>query len=94
MVSLASVQQEAQKENRVCPLPPKWAEMYEIFPKSKRFTERLPSPLILAGWVGSTDAEKQSRLQEHIEWADENGYLQKIAEFLSGLKEDDWHHFR
>ena len=36
MVALEQVLSEAQKNNRVCPQPQNWQELYELLPNKKR----------------------------------------------------------
>ncbi len=95
MVTLEQALEEAQKNNRVCPQPLKWKELYELLPNTKRKGNGWePSlPLILAAWGNTPAMLKILRLREHIEWAFEHGCLDDILVFLQNLKEDEWHHF-
>ena len=84
-----------KSNERVCPLPQKWNELYKLLPNKKRKGAGfIPSvPLILGGWHHSSNLEKILRLKEHIEWADEHGALEQISKFVYSLKEEDWFHF-
>lgn len=80
--------------DRVCPQPHKWKQLYEMLPNRKS-TDRgwKPSlPLILAAWWEASDIDKATRLQEHLEWASQQGVLDLVHEFLESLTERDWHH--
>ena len=93
MVSLEEVLEEAQKNDRVCPLPLKWLDLYRLLPNKKgKGTDREPaSPLVLGGW-SSPVKYKRLRLREHIEWASEHNCLDTIYEFMKNLKEEEWCH--
>jgi hypothetical protein len=53
---------------------------------------KVPPPLILAAWHETSPKLKMLRLEEHINWAFENGNFEKISNYLRGLKEDQWFH--
>jgi hypothetical protein len=52
MATKEEVLAEAQRNNRVCPQPQKWSELYELLPNKRRKGNGWePSlPLILAAW--------------------------------------------
>jgi hypothetical protein len=80
--------------NRVCPLPKLWNQLWELLPARKRVGvswQPLP-PLILAAWHDTPAMLKMLRLAEHIEWAAQHGALERVAQFLRDLHEDDWFH--
>ncbi len=83
-----------RENKRVCPLPQLWNEFWETLPNRKRVGGSWePSlPLILAAWYDTPSMLKMHRLQEHIEWADHHGGIEKADAFLRGLREEDWHH--
>ena len=94
MTTLEDVIEEAQKNNRVCPMPRKWNELYELLPHKEREGHGWePSlPLILGAWWDTPALPKIIRLREHIEWAFEHGCLDEIYEYFKSLEEDEWHH--
>ncbi len=94
MTSLEQVLAEAQKNNRICPQPQKWQQLYELLPKKKRKGAGWePSlPLILAAWWDTPAMLKMLRLREHLEWAAAHGCLEQVHEFLQALPEEQWHH--
>ena len=84
-----------REKHRICPMPQKWNEMWEMLPEKKRKGagwEPAPPPLILAAWHEAPGILKMARLQDHIKWADEHGDLEKISAFMRSLKEIDWFH--
>jgi hypothetical protein len=94
MITIDEVLKEIQKNDRVCPQPQKWNELYQMLPNKKRKGNSWePSlPLILGAWWDTPAVSKMLRLREHIEWALKEGCLDEIYKFLSELKEEDWHH--
>ena len=94
MVTIDEVLRESQKNNRICPLPYKWQELFDILPEKRRTnTSWEPSPpLILAAWATTPALYKVIRLKEHIEWAASHHYLDEVYSFLCGLQEDQWFH--
>lgn len=81
--------------NRVCPMPQRWAELFEKLKEKKRvgYGWEPALPLILAAWHDTPTLQKVVRFREHIEWARDHGQLDEIGTFLRGLKEEDWFHF-
>lgn len=94
MATLDEVLAEVQRNNRVCPQPQKWNELYELLPNKKRKGGgwEPPLPLILAAWWNTPAMSKMLRLREHIEWASAHGVLGAVHNFLANLKEEEWHH--
>lgn len=83
-----------RENNRVCPMPAMWNQLWEMLPNRTRVGNGWkPSlPLILAAWHDTPAMLKMLRLAEHIEWAAEHGALESVARFLRELREEDWHH--
>lgn len=81
-----------RQDRRICPLPPYWNQLWEMLPNRRRkgVTWEPSPPLILAAWHFTTDAEKQSRLEQHIRWAAEHGSLKDVWAFLQNLHNDQW----
>ncbi len=94
MVTINEVYKELEKNNRVCPQPNKWNELYKTLPnKMRKGNGWQPAlPLILTAWHDTPHALKILRLKEHIEWADEHGEVNNIYQFLKNLKEEEWYH--
>jgi hypothetical protein len=83
-----------QSNGRVCPQPIQWDKLWKMLPGRKRVDNgwNPPVPLILGGWWDSSDTSKRARLLEHIQYAADNGALDKVDKFLRMLPEDQWHH--
>lgn len=80
--------------DRVCPMPTKWNDLYQLLPEKHRVGVgwQPALPLILGAWHNASDSEKVLRLKEHINWAADHGALDKVSTFLRNLDETDWHH--
>lgn len=94
MATLQEVLAETQKNNRVCPQPMQWKELYDLLPEKRRKGTgwEPPLPLILAAWWDTPAVAKMLRLREHIEWAAEHSCLDQVYSFLTQLLESEWHH--
>lgn len=94
MITKERVIVEINRHERICPLPGKWNELYELLlvKKSEVDGKELPPPLILAAWWNSPVFEKKGRLIEQIQWADDHGFLSEVFIFLASLPESDWYH--
>lgn len=82
--------------NRLCPMPPEWAELFRMLKNTKQQPNGgwEPSlPLILVAWHDTTPAEKQLRLEEHIQWAFDNNQIEEVGRYLRSLSENDWAHY-
>jgi hypothetical protein len=89
-LTVVEVMVEARKNNRVCPKPEKWQQLYELLP-ARRPSEP-PPPLVGAAWNGTPSIPKRMCFREHIEWAAGHGALQQVYAFMKALPETDWHH--
>ena len=96
MITLEDVLAEAQKNDRICPQPRPWNQLYEMLPqkRSRGGSSEPALPLILAAWWHAPAFAKIARLREHIEWANAHGCLEKVYAFLRALPEKEWLHFR
>ena len=94
MATIEEVLIQTQANNRVCPLPQKWLQLYEMLPNKRRHGNgwEPPFPLILAAWHDTPALSKMLRLREHIEWAVAHNFLQEVNSFLMSLPEEQWHH--
>ena len=84
-----------QSNDRVCPQPQKWANLYDVLSNTKQ----LPTggwepalPLILAAWYEAPTLFKMMRLKEHIDWSASHSCFDKVEKFLYELREEDWFH--
>jgi hypothetical protein len=89
-LTVVEVMVEARKNNRVCPKPDRWIQLYEMLPDKQR-SEPAP-PLVDAAWDATPSIPKRMCFREHIEWADAHGCLRQVYAFMKSLPEDEWHH--
>ena len=77
---------------RICPNPIPWDAAFrrlEHFATTHPCKPPAPPrPLILNGWVFSSDAEKRQRWEETVAWATANG----CAELVSEIPERDFYY--
>ena len=81
-------------DERVCPNPVAWNNLCKMLRREatrRNISEKIQNPLILAGWVASTDASKREVFIEHIYYSEKHGFLEKIDRFLRSLPDEDWH---
>lgn len=92
--TLEAVLAEAQKNDRICPLPRRWQQLYEMLPDKRRLDGGWEPalPLILAAWHTTPTLLKMLRVREHLEWAAEHNCLGQVYEFLRSLPEKEWLH--
>lgn len=83
-----------QRNARVCPLPDKWNELWEMLPDKERVGNgwQPPLPLILGAWHYTSALEKMVRLKEHLEYAEKHKVLEQVDSYLRGLQESEWAH--
>lgn len=81
---------EARRNNRVCPLPDRWQELYEMLPNRK--PNRPTPPLVGPVWKATPSISKRMCLREHLEWAEASGNLVEVLEYMKQLPEDEWLH--
>ena len=95
MATLEDALAISQANNRICPQPQPWNELYELLPNRKRVGAGWEPalPLILAAWWDTPAISKIARLREHLEWAAQHGAIDSVHAFMIGLSEHDWHHF-
>lgn len=81
-------------ENRICPQPKFWNELYELFPDKRRTDSgwELPLPLILGAWTNSTDLEKMERFHMHVRYATQKNVLPEVMQLIKSLRQQDWHY--
>ena len=69
---------------RICPNPMPWKEVFERLSGYAQSHNCIPpyppKPLILAGWVYSSDTEKLIRWEAMISWAVNNGCSNLVEE--------------
>ena len=95
MATLKDALEEASKSNRVCPMPMRWNQLYELLPNRQRKGAGWEPalPLILAAWHEAPSLFKALRFKEHLEWAVSQGAIDQIYDFMVSLSESDWYHY-
>lgn len=96
MNDLDSILEYCREGERVCPVPHRWDELWNMLPERRRVGSgwEPPLPLILSAWWHASNLQKASRLADHVRWAEAHGVLDAVASFLRELPEDQWHHLR
>jgi len=82
--------------NRLVPMPPNWNDLFRMLKNKQQKPSGgwvPPAPLILAAWHHSMPIAKQLRFKEHLEWAEREGQLEEVSQFLHSLAENQWCHF-
>ena len=94
MCKLKEIEELCEENNRICPQPQKWNDLWSLLKNRKRSGNSWepPLPLILAAWYNTSDYLKKERLFEHIRWAEKENQLNEVLDFLKKLNESDWHH--
>jgi hypothetical protein len=91
--SYSELMQIVRCNDRVCPKPSFWSELYEIAIEADFNQNTLPQlPLILRGWWESNDEEKAARLIDLLEWSQKNNVSNVVWAYITTLREDEWHH--
>jgi hypothetical protein len=82
-----------QANGRICPLPDRWNQLWEMLPEKQRDASGWipPLPLILGAWPEPA-LLKMLRLEEHLRWACDHEVLNKVDQFLRSLSEIEWFH--
>jgi hypothetical protein len=90
-VSLYEAMALARRNNRVCPQPSRWLELYRVLQDSAPGAPRPPEPLVGSAWASTPPLAKRMSFEQQLEWADKNKALQAAYEFLQGLRDNDWY---
>jgi hypothetical protein len=85
-----------REKGRVCPVPQRWNELWEMLPARRRVGHgwEPPLPLILAAWWDTSAFMKRALFQEHLRYAAAYGVLGDINRYLRALPEEDWARIR
>jgi hypothetical protein len=93
MPTLDDIVAAAPADNRVCPMPKEWNELWDMLPEKKRLPGQrsalLPIPV---AWEATPDEDKRERFIAHLRYAKEQGVLEQVAAFLSLLPWEQWHY--
>jgi hypothetical protein len=84
----------ARRNNRVCPRPDRWQQMFALLPprKTLRGMQQPPVPPTGAAWAVTPPLTKRLCFREHIEWAEAQGVLESIMGLMQTMAEADWLH--
>jgi hypothetical protein len=86
---------ETRLRNRVCLMPARWKQLYEMLPdkvqQGGRWEPQLP-PIVGPAWASTSAISKRLTFQKHIQWAHQKGVLVKVMAFYRTLPETDWLH--
>ena len=95
MASLEEAIAQATKNDRVCPMPTHWDNLYKLLPNRRRKGAgwEPPLPLILAAWHETPALSKALRLKEHLEWAASQGAIDEVYALMVSLPENQWYHY-
>ncbi len=91
---LGELIQYSKINERICPQPQQWNELWNILvDKKQKGSGWEPSlPLILADWWDSSVQSKQERFTQHLKWAADHDQIEEISIYLFNLQEVDWFH--
>ena len=90
-LSAEALMVEARRNNRVCPLPLPWSELYGLL-EGSRYVDLPPPPVEQGIWRQLSDLQKRLRFREYVEWAERHRRLAEMQRFMHGLAEADWLH--
>ena len=92
--TLEDVLLEARRNNRVCPQPAKWQQLYQMLTvKSQQNSGRqLDPPPVGAAWLETPPLTKRMFFRDHVEWAAEHKCIEDVFAFLKRLPEAHWYH--
>lgn len=93
-VSIEQAMAEARRNNRVCPQPQAWQQLYQMLPGKKQMSRgwEPQAPLTGSAWNVTSAMAKRMCLRDHLEWAASKSCLDEIYAFLKALPEESWHH--
>ncbi len=91
---LTSLLEYAKANERVCPMPIRWSELWQMLPNRQRHGGAwVPAqPMIVTEWWSTPSFAKVDRVAEHIRYAHEQGVLADVDRFLRSLTEAEWAH--
>lgn len=81
-------------DQRVCPQPRRWDELWRMLPEHRRVGDgwEPPLPLILGAWWHSGSREKRQRLIAHLNYAATHGVLPQVDQYVRSLSKAEWAH--
>jgi hypothetical protein len=84
----------ARRNNRVCPRPEQWNALSALLParKTLRGVQAPPAPATGAAWAVTPALSKRLVFREQVEWAERQGVLEAVLDFLQNMREEEWLH--
>jgi hypothetical protein len=94
LFTLEAVLLVARRNNRVCPRPRRWVELYKLLPvrATPRGVLKAPPPVMGKAWTSTPALSKRLCVREQIEWAERAGVLEAVMAFMQSMPEEDWVH--
>jgi hypothetical protein len=94
LFTLESAMLVARRNNRVCPRPERWQELFALLPprQTRRGVQQPPAPIVGAAWAVTPPLTRRLAFREHIEWAEREGVLENVMAFMQSMPEGDWLH--
>jgi len=91
---LDQLREYVHQNQRVCPMPHRWDELWKILPNRRRVGTgwHPPQPLILGASSDTPALAKARLLLDQLEFAAEHGVLADVDRFLRSLQENEWAH--
>ena len=91
---LEKLVEESRRNNRVCPLAAKWAELDGLLRGRAPIgsTASLAPPLAAREWTTTTPLAKRLMFRAVIDWAGKHGLVEPALQFVRALPEAQWHH--
>jgi hypothetical protein len=84
---------EARKGNRMCPRPRRWHELFLGMSLWAQTGAGLPAPPPNGQiWRTSPALAKRMMFRDHLEWAQANGCLPQVMQFMLAMPEEHWYH--
>ena len=92
--TLEDVLLEARRNNRVCPQPAKWQQLYQMLTvKSQQDSGgQLNPPPVGTAWLETPPLTKRMFFRDHVEWAAAHECIEDVFAFLKRLPETHWYH--
>jgi hypothetical protein len=82
-----------KSNNRVCPESDHWIVVYSILPPAAGSEKPPPLPVILDESLRTSQIMRQLIFRKHVQWAYDQGAIERVDRYLRSLSEDQWHHF-
>jgi hypothetical protein len=92
--TLDEVLLEARRNNRICPQPAKWEQLYQMLAvKPQQGSGRkLNPPPVGTAWLETPPLAKRMFFRDHVEWAAAHECVGDVFSFLRRLPEQHWYH--